>query len=105
VNARPITAAPAAAPTAAHPATHAAAPRAPAVHRATGRVEALQPGSVTLSHGPVPALGWPAMTMPFVLSQAARPSGLAVGDRVQFAFEMKPDKATIRSLSRVEAQP
>jgi membrane fusion protein, copper/silver efflux system len=105
VNARPITGAPAAAPTAAHPATHAAAPPAPAVHRATGRVEALQPGTITLSHGPVAALGWPAMTMPFVLPQASRPTGLAVGDQVEFAFEMRADKATIRSLSRVEAQP
>lgn len=83
----------------------AAAAQAPptGVHRTTGRVEALAPGAVTLSHPPIPSLGWPAMTMAFALRDAARPRGLAVGDRVSLEFEMKNGTATGRRLSRVGA--
>ncbi len=57
---------------------------AAALIEAEGRVEALGAGEVMISHGPVPALGWGAMTMPFKLAgQAAAP---AVGARVRFAF-------------------
>ena len=94
VQARPITA----------NAANAAAPTdAAGVHRTTGRVEALAPGAVTLSHPPIPSLGWPAMTMAFALPDAARPRGLAVGDRVSLEFEMRNGKATGRRLSRIEA--
>lgn len=94
VQARPIAAATAAAPAQAQPA---------GVHRTTGRVEALAPGAVTLSHPPIPSLGWPAMTMAFALPDAARPRGLAVGDRVSLEFEMRNGTATGRRLSRIEA--
>jgi|JI7StandDraft_1071085.scaffolds.fasta_scaffold10204_4 Cu(I)/Ag(I) efflux system membrane fusion protein len=94
VQARPITA----------NAANAAAPTdAAGVHRTTGRVEALAPGAVTLSHPPIPSLGWPAMTMAFALPDAARPRGLAVGDRVSLEFEIRNGAATGRRLSRVEA--
>ena len=100
VQARPIT--PAAATAA--PPTAPTAPTAPTgVHRTTGRVEALAPGAVTLSHPPIPSLGWPAMTMAFALPDAARPRGLAVGDRVSLEFEIRNGAATGRRLSRVEA--
>lgn len=94
VQARPITA----------NAANAAAPTdAAGVHRTKGRVEALAPGAVTLSHPPIPSLGWPAMTMAFALPDAARPRGLAVGDRVSLEFEIRNGAATGRRLSRVEA--
>jgi Cu(I)/Ag(I) efflux system membrane fusion protein len=94
VQARPIAAATATAPAQAQPV---------GVHRTTGRVEALAPGAVTLSHPPIPSLGWPAMTMAFALPDAARPRGLAVGDRVSLEFEMRNGTATGRRLSRIEA--
>ena len=40
-------------------------------------------GKITLDHGAIPAVGWPAMTMGF----SAKPgvlTGIAVGDKVDF---------------------
>jgi Cu(I)/Ag(I) efflux system membrane fusion protein len=55
----------------------------------TAVVEAVKPGTVTLSHGPIAGLGWPAMTMVFAtrLPAAAIP---APGARVQFEMTMDP---------------
>jgi hypothetical protein len=48
------------------------APSAPAAH-AEGTVKAIDAlgGKVTLAHGPVPALKWPAMTMGFSFSRSS----------------------------------
>lgn len=63
---------------------------APAAHRAEGKVEALDKDTVTLTHGDIPALKWPAMTMDFKLPPPAqRPPGLAAGDRVEFEFRVQ----------------
>lgn len=49
-----------------------------------GVVKALEADSITLAHGPIPALNWGAMTMDFAL---ARPvTGIRVGDKVSFHF-------------------
>ncbi|MCQ4262179.1 copper-binding protein [Stutzerimonas stutzeri] len=58
----------------------------------------VQQGSVTIAHGPVPRLKWPAMVMPFKVN-AAQLNGLAVGDAVEFRFtdgEMDPQIVFIR---------
>jgi Cu(I)/Ag(I) efflux system membrane fusion protein len=57
-----------------------------ALHDATGVIEAMDAAEVTLRHGPVPALKWPAMTMPFALRSAQQAAGLKAGDRVRFSF-------------------
>lgn len=74
-------------------------PNASALYRATGRIEAITPAGVTLSHTPVPALGWPAMTMTFKLDRPAQARGLKAGDRVGFAFEQRPDGPTLREIA------
>src|SRR5262245_6011968 len=64
-----------------------AAPKA-AVNKSKAEVKGLDAakGTVTLAHEPVPALKWPAMTMPFQISpELAR--GLKVGQKVDFEFE------------------
>jgi len=43
-------------------------------------------GSVTLQHGPIAALGWPAMTMPFKADPALL-KGLKVGQQVSFTVK------------------
>ncbi|MFT4936377.1 MAG: Cu(I)/Ag(I) efflux system protein CusF [Pseudoalteromonas distincta] len=43
-------------------------------------------GSVTLQHGPIAALGWPAMTMPFKADPALL-QGLKVGQQVSFTVK------------------
>lgn len=67
--------------------------------RASGTVKAIDAagGRVTLAHGPVPSLQWPAMTMGF----AATPeqlAGLKVGDRVEFEFRAEGMNARILSI-------
>jgi Cu/Ag efflux protein CusF len=42
--------------------------------------------SLVITHGPVPALNWPAMTMGFELEDPALAEDLAGGDRVRFDF-------------------
>jgi hypothetical protein len=42
---------------------------------------------VTLSHEPVPALDWPAMTMTFALANPGIARGFKAGDRVRFGFD------------------
>lgn len=52
----------------------------------TGVVKKLdaKAGTVTIDHGPIKALNWGAMTMPFKLSDASLLSGLKVGSKVTF---------------------
>lgn len=74
---------------------------APVLYPSTGRVEALKGGSVTLSHEPVPALQWPAMTMTFTLSEPRIAAGLNVGDRVDFTFDQAGGVPTVRRMTKV----
>ena len=53
-------------------------------HRGEGKVEHIGKGEVTLSHGPMPSLKWPPMTMDFKLPPSGMPPGIAVGDVVTF---------------------
>lgn len=78
------------------PTATALAGAAPAVpeHEGTGMVEAIKPDSVTLSHGPVASLNWPAMTMTFALREGAAP-GVKAGARVSFRFVIDPQQGPI----------
>lgn len=56
-------------------------------------------GTVTISHGPVPSLKWPAMKMDFALANPALAQGLTPGSKVAFEFvERKPGEWVITSL-------
>lgn len=60
-------------------------------HAGSGRIEAIDRDSVTLSHDPIASLGMGAMTMGFKLPpEKDRPRGLAAGDRVEFEFYLDP---------------
>ena len=41
---------------------------------------------MTISHGPVPSLKWPEMTMDFLAPKEGLPKGLKEGDPVAFEF-------------------
>lgn len=88
---------PAAAPPPASPASQAANP---AEHHATGKVESVDADEVTISHGAVPELQWPAMTMGFKRPASGLPVGVSVGARVQFDFVIGPDNDA--RLTRIE---
>jgi membrane fusion protein, copper/silver efflux system len=59
---------------------------------------------VTLSHEPIAALQWPAMTMPFRLAEPGLARGIKPGDRVDFTFEQQRTGPVVRSLRPVQAR-
>lgn len=93
VNARPLTAMP-------MPAPNSAA----AVYETRGVIEQLKDGSITLSHDPVPAIGWPAMTMTFKLKSANLAKRMKTGDRVAFGFTQTADGPVIEKLQPMGGQ-
>ena len=80
---------------------HAATPR---LYETTGTIEQITATSVTLSHEPVVALGWPAMTMSFALPDTTIARGLKKGDRVRFGFDQPPAGPTLRRMAKVAGQ-
>ena len=89
----------------ARPVTGAAqADAAPTLYRSQGRIEEISPTSVTLSHEPIPALQWPAMTMAFKLASPRLASLAEIGDRVSFTFEQTPAGPVVRDLAKAGAQ-
>ena len=70
----------------------------------TGRVERLEGRTITLSHAPVPALNWPAMTMSFTLADPAQAKDLKPGDRVQFTFDQAGGVPTVRRIAKAAAR-
>ena len=67
---------------------------------AIGTIEKIGDGSVTLRHGPVPRLDWPAMTMTFRTKSAAQVRGLKAGDRVRFTFTQQDAGPRIETIGR-----
>jgi Cu(I)/Ag(I) efflux system membrane fusion protein len=63
----------------------------PPSYHADGRVEAIGKDAVTISHGPIPALQWGAMTMEFKTPAAGLPKNIAKGDSVTFEFRQRAD--------------
>lgn len=57
-------------------------------HHGEGTVEAISKEEITLSHGAIPTLKWPAMTMGFKAPPDGLPAGVKVGARV--SFEIRP---------------
>ena len=55
---------------------------------AEGTVTAIdgEAGTITVEHGPVAAIDWPAMTMPFAVEDPAQLQSLERGERVEFVF-------------------
>jgi Cu(I)/Ag(I) efflux system membrane fusion protein len=87
------------------PAPKTAAPKAAAgVAETTGHIESIGPDGVTISHQPVPAVGWPAMTMTFRVEQPALLNGVKKGDSVRFAFDQPAAGPTLRRLSKEPGQ-
>jgi len=93
IKARPLNAAPAPNPAAANN------PAKPTDYGTIGSIEAIENGAVTLSHQPVPALGWPAMTMSFKLANPTMTRGYKKGDRVSFRFEQRKGGSTLTSIA------
>lgn len=72
----------------------------PAEFSTRGRVVEMDAASITLDHEPVPALKWPAMTMPFQLAQPDLAKGLNAGDAVRFRFKQQGDEHIVTTIER-----
>ncbi len=71
-----------------------------ASHQADAVVKDVDPaqGKVTLAHGPVKSLGWPAMTMGFAVKDNALFDKLAVGTKVHVGFKKEGDGYVVTSV-------
>ncbi len=65
-----------------------------------GTVAAITETEVAIAHGPIQALGWPAMTMRFRIEPAQPPVGIRVGDPVAFRFRERNGRYSLTSISR-----
>lgn len=71
--------------------------------KAEGTIKAIDTTkhTVTIAHGAVPAVQWPAMTMAFSAT-AKQLAGLKVGDHVAFEFRAEGNAATIVSIETMK---
>jgi Cu/Ag efflux protein CusF len=72
------------------------------VHSANGDITEMSSDSVTISHGPVDSIGWPAMTMSFQATSADMLQGLNVGDPVDFQFQQAGEQNVLSSISKAQ---
>jgi membrane fusion protein, copper/silver efflux system len=75
-------------------------------HSGNGTVEAIDPksGTVSLAHGPIGTLKWPAMTMDFQVANRGLLQGMTPGTSVTFEFvERKPGEYVITKLAPARA--
>ena len=58
------------------------------IHKGTGTVQKIDAakGTVTLAHGPVKTMNWPAMTMTFEVKDKAMLDKIKQGGKVEFGF-------------------
>ena len=70
--------------------------------KATGTVRKINQdkGAVTIAHGPVPELEWPAMVMGFKAT-AEQIEELQEGDEIEFEFTSKGMNSTITSIKQL----
>jgi len=69
-------------------------------HQARGTIKKLDPskGTVTLAHEPVKSLGWPSMTMGFVVKDKKLFEKLAVDKKVDFVFTQEGSDYVLTSV-------
>ena len=73
-----------------------------AVHVGQGRVESIDADTITISHGPIATLKWPAMTMGFRKPDPKAFADIKVGDTVHFEFtEGGPSGYQLATVQRV----
>jgi len=69
--------------------------------KSTGTVTAIDKaaGKITLNHGPIPEVGWPAMTMTFAAKSEVLDS-VAVGDKVAFDVTIAGNAGEVTAISK-----
>ena len=75
-------------------------------HTGTAKIEAIGRDTMTLSHGPIASMQWPAMTMDFKLPKGGAPRGLEAGDRIDFEFYMDAENGPqLTSTTLLQPEP
>lgn len=69
-------------------------------YSAAGDVTRIAGDQVTISHGPIEGIGWPAMTMTFRAGSPEMVQGVSVGDRVSFAFRQDGGAYVLTSFAK-----
>jgi RND family efflux transporter MFP subunit len=70
-------------------------------HHAVGKLDAIEGGTVTITHDPVASLKWPKMTMEFVPANAALFADITPGTPITFEFvERKPGEWVITKVEK-----
>ena len=89
-----------------------AAANTAARHKSSATVDAIGGDTMTLSHGPIASMKWPAMTMDFKLpprgNTGAAARALKAGDRIDFEFYMDAEnlpQLTTTTLLQSEPKP
>lgn len=70
----------------------------PQTYRGEGSLKSRHDRRVTLAHGAIAALDWPAMTMDFTLPESGLPPEVNIGCRVQFAFILNDSGAQLTTI-------
>ena len=70
------------------------------VHKGSGKVTKVDPakGTLTISHGPVPTISWPSMTMTFGVKDKAMLDKVKPGANVEFGFVQSGKDYTITEI-------
>lgn len=55
-------------------------------------------GTITINHGAIEAVSWPAMTMQFTAENPAILQGIAVGDSVSFELKSATETSVVTSV-------
>lgn len=76
----------------------------PESYNASGTIEKISARSVTVRHGPVAALDWPAMTMTFSTAGPAQLRGFKRGDKVSFRFVRNDKGLRITAISQASGR-
>lgn len=84
------------------PAAEAPAAGQGEVYSASGEVTEVSDGTVTISHGPVEGIGWPAMTMGFKAPAPEMVQGINVGDPVSFQFRQAGGDYVLTSITKAQ---
>ena len=80
----------------------------PVGHQGVGTVDSIdaKAGTVSLNHGAIASLKWPAMTMEFKVANASLLQGLKPGAKVAFEFvERQPGEWVVTAITPVAAGP
>src|SRR5437773_12514284 len=70
------------------------------VHRGAGTVKKVDPasGKVTIAHGPIPTMNWPAMNMTFTVKDKALLGKFSQDKKVEFEFVEQASNYVITSV-------